>query len=97
MRRNAHISGGTRQGLVFPVRDVFLCVRVYVLLRQAEVDDVDDVLVLHPQSTDQEVLRFYVTVYQLSTVDNFDSLQLKSSVYNGKRWDQLTCAKLVFR
>ena len=47
---------------MLPVSYMLLRVRVYVLLRQPEVNDVDDVLVLHAQPSNEEILWFYIAV-----------------------------------
>lgn len=46
MRVDAHITRSASQTLMLSVRYVLIRLRVYVLLGQAEVDDVDDVCFL---------------------------------------------------
>ena len=55
---------------------MLLGIWVNVLLSQTQVNQVDDVLVLHAQPTYQEVLGLHVTVHQLTAVQHFDTLQL---------------------
>ena len=62
---------------MFPVRNVFLCLWVDVLLCQAKVNDVNGVLLGSACSAYQEVLRFDVTINQVFTVDIF---------YSGDLW-----------
>ena len=47
MRGYAHVPSCTGQRLVLAVRYVLLRIRVDVLLREAEVDDVDNVLEMY--------------------------------------------------
>ena len=49
------------------------CIRVLVSLSQAEVDHVNDMLLL--AYTDQEVIRFYVAMEEALLVHILDSLQ----------------------
>ena len=69
MRVNAHVARGARQTLVFPIRDVLVRLRVDVLLREAEVDDVDRLLSLVRLPPDQEVLGFDVAVDEMLLVN----------------------------
>ena len=64
---------------MFPVRNVFLCLWVNVLLRQTKVNDVDGVLLRSTSSAYQEVLRLHVTIYQVFAVNIF---------YSGDLWTE---------
>ena len=66
---DAHVPRGAGQAFVLPVWNVFVGVGVDVLLGQAEVDDVDDFVLLGRGATDQEVLRLDVSVDQMLGVD----------------------------
>lgn len=74
---DAHISCRSGQALVFSVGDVFLCLRVDVFFRQAEVYDVDGVLPFGAGSSHQEVLRLHVSIDQASGVDELHAGYLK--------------------
>ena len=73
---DAHISGGARQTLVFPVLYVLARLCVNVLLGQPKVNDVDDVFARHMMPPHQEVLRLHVTVDQVFIVHVFNSCNL---------------------
>lgn len=77
MRVDAHVSGRSRQALVFSVRDVFLGLRVDVFFCQAKVYDVDRVLPFGTRSAYQEVLRLYVSIDQASGVDKLHTGYLR--------------------
>lgn len=74
---DAHIPSGSGQTLVFPVRDVFLGLRIDVFLCQAKVYDVNGVLPFGARSSHQEVLRFNVSIDQTSRVDELHAGYLK--------------------
>ena len=71
---DGRVAGGTRQVLVLPVRDVQVRLRVPVLLRETEVDDVDLVTAL--ANAHQEVVGLNVTVYEVAGVNVFDARNL---------------------
>ncbi len=77
MSVDAHVSGGAGERLVFPVRDVFVRLRVDVLLGEPEVDDVADVLLLVGLAADEEVLRLHVSVDEVLTVHVLHPRQLQ--------------------
>ena len=76
---NAHVgvqAGVPRRSgqlLIVFVADVAARARVLVALGQAEVDDVDDVLLL--ADADQEVVRLYVAVQESALMDELYALQ----------------------
>ena len=72
---DAGVSGSPRQVLVFPVWYVLVCFRVAVFLGEAEVDDVHEVTLL--AETHQEVVRLYVTVYEVLGVYVLDAADLQ--------------------
>lgn len=76
---DAHVSSGSGQALVFSVRDVFLGLRINVLLRQAKVYDVNGVLPLGARSAHQEVLGFHVSIDQASRVDKLHAGYLRDN------------------
>lgn len=95
MRINAHVASGSRQALVFAVRNVFVRVGVDIFLRQTEVNNVHDVSALVCLSTDKKVLWLHVAVYQVLRMDvlhtcylqlfiqkNLNLLSLKSTRLN---------------
>lgn len=51
------------------VRNVFSTIRIDVLLGQAEVDYVDDLVLFRPRPSDQEVFRFYISEDEPLAVD----------------------------
>lgn len=76
MRVDAHVARCTRQTLVLPIGNVLVGLRVYVLLGQAKVNDVDCVLVFTGLATDEKVLWFNVSIDQVLTMYIFYSVQL---------------------
>ena len=71
MRVDGRVTSGTRQVLVLTVRDVEVRLRIPVLLRQTEVDDVD--LVAPLANPHQEVVRLDITVDEALGVDVLDA------------------------
>ena len=67
VRVDRRVARRPRQVLVLAVRDVLVAPRVPVLLGQAEIDDVDNVLPF-PQP-DQEVVRLHVAVDEAFGMD----------------------------
>jgi len=76
---DAHVPSGPRQVLVVPVRDVFIGLRVNILLRETKVDDVDGTLLAGDVSTNQEVLRLDIAEYQLLSVYVLHSGELRAT------------------
>lgn len=68
------IAGCSRQIFAITVRDVLTRLRVAEALGEAEVDDIDVVLLL--SNADQEVVWLDVTMQKVARVDEFNSLQL---------------------
>ena len=66
---DAHVARGARQTLVFPIRDVLVRLWVDVLLREAEVDDVDRLVSLVRLPPDQEVLGLDIAIDEVLLVD----------------------------
>ena len=77
MRVDTHVPGGARERLAFPVGDVLLCLGVAVLLRHAEVDDMDDIGSLGAGPADQKIVGFDVAVDQVLLVDSLNARQLQ--------------------
>ena len=71
MSVNRGVAGGTSQILVLSVRDVEVCLRVPVLLRETEVNHVD--LVASLADTHEEVVGLDVTVDEALGVDVLDA------------------------
>jgi hypothetical protein len=63
---------------VLPIRNVLVGLGVDILLGQAKVDDVDDVLVLAGLPTDEKVLRLDIAVDQVLTMYIFYSVKLRA-------------------
>jgi hypothetical protein len=67
------IAGGAGELFTFFVRNVPACVRIFVPFGKAEVDHVNNVLLL--ANADQEVVRLDVAVQKSLLVDIFDALE----------------------
>lgn len=74
MAVDAGVAGGSGEVLVLLVGDVVVRLAVAVLLRQAEVDEVHDVGLVH--QPDQEVVRLYVSVDEIARVQELHSRNL---------------------
>ena len=70
---DAHISCGAGQALVFSVGNVFTGLRVYVLLGETKVNDMDNVLVHGAVPSHEKVLWLHVSVYQVLAVHILNS------------------------
>ncbi len=93
VRVDAGVSGGAGEILVFAVLDVLVRARVAVLLRQPEVDDVDEVALL--AKPHQEVIRLHVSVDEVLRVDVLHSAYLRqedSTMFRSwtHQWTHLT-------
>lgn len=75
---DTHITGRSRQRLAFSVRDVLLRLGITVLLRHAEIDDVDHVGALGAWSADKEVVRLDIAVDEVLLVNGLHPRQLNS-------------------
>ena len=95
MRVDAHVARGARQALVLPVGNVLVGLRVNVLLGQAKVDDVDDVLGLAGLPADEKVLRLDVAVDQVLTMYIFYSVQLGRRVGVGVMVEMIKKKKTI--
>ncbi len=74
---DAHISGRSRQTLVFPVLNVFPRLRIDVFLGQAKVNNVHYVLAGGVVSPHQEVLWLHVPIYQMLVMHILNSGYLR--------------------
>ena len=74
MRVHSGIPGCAGQVFSIAVRDVLTCLGVSEPLGQAEIDDVDEVLLL--LNSNEEVVRLDVSVQEVPGVNEFKSLQL---------------------
>lgn len=77
MRVDAHVAGRPCQALVFPVGNVLVGFRIYILLGQPKVNDVDDIVLLGGLPPDEEVFGFHVPVDQMFCVHILNSMKLK--------------------
>ena len=73
----AHVASSSCQTFVLPIGDVFVCVRINVLLGKTKVYNVDDVAPFVRLTTDEEVLWFDVSVDELLGVDILHSRYLQ--------------------
>jgi hypothetical protein len=73
---DTHVTGRAGERLAFPVGNVLLRLGVTVLLRHAEVDNMDDVGTLGAWTADQEVVGLDVPVDEVLLVDGLDARQL---------------------
>lgn len=69
----AHVAGRSRQTLTFSVGDVLLGLGVSVLLRHAEIDNVDDIGRLGAWPADEEVVGLDVSIDEVLFVDGLNS------------------------
>ena len=76
MRINRHVPSCAAERFAFTVRDVLLSFRITVLLRHAEIDDVDGAGALCARSTDQEVVGLDISVDQVLFVYCLHSREL---------------------
>lgn len=81
---DTHVTCRTRQRLAFSVGNVLLRLGITVLLRHAEVDDVDDIGSLGARATNQEVVRLDVTVDEVLLVDSLDARQLQAMLVHSR-------------
>lgn len=84
MRIDRHVAGSASQTLVFPVRNVFFGLGINVLFGQAKVDDVDDVFLLIPLSSNEKVFRFYISIDEVFRVHILHSRNLLSKTNTGQ-------------
>lgn len=70
---DTHVTGSTGQRLSLAVGDVLLGLGVSVLLGHAKINHVDDIGCLGTRSSDQEVVRFDITVDEVLFVYRLDS------------------------
>lgn len=82
MRVQTGVAGGARQGLVVFEGDVAAGFWVFVALGEAEVDDIDDVLVF--ARANEEIIGFDISVEEAILVHEFYSLELISLLFEGK-------------
>lgn len=76
MSIDAHVASSSSETFVVLEGDVFASVRIYVFLSQTKVDHIDYAMSIVGLSTDEEVLRFHVSVDQMVRVDILYSLKL---------------------
>lgn len=62
MRVDGHVPSRSSQALVLPVRDVFFGLGVDVFFGQAKVNDVDNMLLFIPLTSDEKVFGLHVPV-----------------------------------
>lgn len=78
MSVDGHVSRCSSQALVFPVRDVFFGFRVYVLLCQSKVYDVNDVLFLIALPANKEVFWLDISVDEVLGMHILHSRDLRN-------------------
>ena len=61
VRVDAHVSGRAGETFVLPVWNVFVSVRVNVFFGEAEVHDMDDLVLFRRGAPYQEILGFHVS------------------------------------
>lgn len=74
---NGHVSSSTGQALMLPVWNVFFGLRVDVLFGKTKVDDVDNVFLFIPLSSDEKVFRFYIPIDEVFRVHILHSRNLE--------------------
>lgn len=75
---DTHVSCSSGQRLAFPVWNVLLRLGIAVLLRHAEVDNVNYISGLGAGSADKEVIRLDVSVDEVLLVDGLYTGQLSN-------------------
>jgi hypothetical protein len=73
VRIDAHISRSSAKTLPFTVRDVLFRLRVTILLSHAKINNVNDIRSLRSGTTNEEVVGFDITVYEIFLVDGLHS------------------------
>ena len=66
------VASRARQGLIVFVWDVLSCLWIAISLGEAEIDNVNNILLF--AMTDEEVIRFHVSVNKVIIVQEFESL-----------------------
>lgn len=77
MRVDTHVARRARKGLALAVWDVLLRLRVAILLRHSEVDDVDEVRVLRPRPADEEIVWLDIPINEVLLVDSLHARYLQ--------------------
>lgn len=62
MRVDGHVAGSASQALMLPVWNVFFGLGVDVFFGQAEVNNVDNVLLFIPLPPNEKIFRFYISI-----------------------------------
>lgn len=70
---DAHVTSCARQTLALPIRYVLFGLRVAVLLRHSEINNVNDIRSLGIWSANKEIVGFDVAVDEVLLVDGLDA------------------------
>jgi len=83
---DAHVPSGAGETLVFPVGYVLVSDGIDVLFGEAEVLYVNDIVLFARRPTNQEVLRFYISINETLGMDVFKSSYLNehSVIYRSR-------------
>lgn len=76
MSIDAHVPGRASERLVLPVWYVLARLGIDVLLREAEVDDMDCILLFGVLTTQQKVFRLNVAINKMFGMYKLDSVEL---------------------
>lgn len=80
MRVDAHVPRGTAEALALAVRNMLFRLRITVLFRHTEIDDVDEVRVARPRPPDEEVIRFDIAVDEVSVMNSLHARNLHAMI-----------------
>lgn len=70
---DAHITRSPAQTLSFSIGNMLFRLGVTILLRHTKVDNIDQVSVLRPRTTNEEVVWLDVTIYEVLLVNSLHS------------------------
>lgn len=76
MSVDTHVSCGTAQTLPFPIRDMLFGLWIPILLRHSEIDHMDRVGAFRPGASDQEIIRFDISIDEILFVNSLDARKL---------------------
>lgn len=76
MSIDTHVSGGSSERLVFPVRNMFSSLRIDILFGQPEVYYMNGAHLFGWGAPQKEVFRFNIPIYQIFGMNIFNPVQL---------------------
>lgn len=79
MSINTHVPSRTTQGLSLSIRNMLFRLGVPILFRHSKINDMDDVGRFSRGTTDEEIIRFDISVNQVLLMNRLNSGQLKSN------------------